>query len=214
MALAISLSRCVFFPPHHLSILDSQTTPRTSLSTSKPLRHFPSVASHQAQIVLDRRAIAVAEAVSEAELWAAACLRVRSFYDFDPTTYAVEFSENGDDRVVVGTLDLNQCLRLADEITGKRPEGIGADFARAYLSNVCVAKEVHRKGVGYALVAKSKKVAQEWGITDLYAHVAVDNEPAKNLYMKSGFVYESDEPAWQARFLERSRRLLLWVDLT
>lgn len=52
------------------------------------------------------------------------------------------------------------------------------------------------------------------GITDLYAHVAVDNEPAKNLYMKSGFVYESDEPAWQARFLERSRRLLLWVDLT
>ncbi|KAJ8617247.1 hypothetical protein MRB53_013433 [Persea americana] len=266
MALAISLSRWVFFPPHHLSILDSQTTPRTSLSTSKPLRHFPSVASHQAQIVLDRPAIAVAEAVSEAELWAAACLRVRSFYDFDPTTYAVEdhkrylaerefealkeriagkrigftrvscinatlplsqilsssddlcstckFSENGDDRVVVGTLDLNQCLRLADEITGKRPEGIGADFARAYLSNVCVAKEVHRKGVGYALVAKSKKVAQEWGITDLYAHVAVDNEPAKNLYMKSGFVYESDEPAWQARFLERSRRLLLWVDLT
>lgn len=92
MALAISLSRCVFFPPHHLSILDSQTTPRTSLSTSKPLRHFPSVASHQAQIVLDRPAIAVAEAVSEAELWAAACLRVRSFYDFDPTTYAVEVS--------------------------------------------------------------------------------------------------------------------------
>lgn len=52
------------------------------------------------------------------------------------------------------------------------------------------------------------------GITDLYVHVAVDNEPAKKLYMKSGFVYESDEPAWQARFLDRSRRLLLWMGLS
>lgn len=52
------------------------------------------------------------------------------------------------------------------------------------------------------------------GITDLYVHVAVDNEPAKNLYTKSGFIYESDEPAWQARFLDRPRRLLLWTGLT
>lgn len=43
-------------------------------------------------------------------------------------------------------------------------QGIGADFARAYLSNVCVAKELHRNGLGYALVAKSKLVAQEWGM--------------------------------------------------
>lgn len=115
--------------------------------------------------------------------------------------------------MVVGTLDLNQCPRLADEIAGTKPEGIGADFARAYISNVCVAKELHRNGVGYALVAKSKNVAREWGITDLYAHVAVDNEPAKKLYMKSDFEYENDEPAWQARFLGRPRRLLLWVGL-
>ncbi|XP_077238231.1 GCN5-related N-acetyltransferase 7, chloroplastic-like isoform X1 [Tasmannia lanceolata] len=127
---------------------------------------------------------------------------------------ACKFSENGEDRVVVGTLDLNQCLRLADEITGTKPEGIGADFARAYLSNVCVAKELHRNGVGYALVSKSKKIARGWGITDLYSHVAVDNEAAKKLYMKCGFVYESDEPAWQARFLGRPRRFLLWADLT
>ena len=51
------------------------------------------------------------------------------------------------------------------------------------------------------------------GISDLYVHVAVDNEPAKNLYLKSGFVYESDEPAWQARFLDRPRRILLWTGL-
>ncbi|OVA15737.1 GNAT domain [Macleaya cordata] len=132
----------------------------------------------------------------------------------DDLCSACKCSENGEDRVVVGSLDLNQCLRLPDEITGKRPEGVGADFSRAYLSNVCVAKELQRNGLGYLLVAKSKKVALEWGITDLYVHVAVDNEPARKLYVKSGFVYENDEPAWQARFLDRPRRILLWTDLS
>ncbi|KAI5416595.1 hypothetical protein KIW84_041585 [Lathyrus oleraceus] len=90
----------------------------------------------------------------------------------------------------------------------------GADTTRAYLSNVCVARELHRNGLAYELLEKSKLVARNWGITDLYVHVADDNEPAKKLYMKSGFVYESDEPAWQARFLDRPRRLLLWMGLS
>ncbi|XP_010687701.2 uncharacterized protein LOC104901787 isoform X1 [Beta vulgaris subsp. vulgaris] len=124
-----------------------------------------------------------------------------------------KLSDDGGFRVVVGTLDLNQCLRLPDEVTGMRPQGIGSDFARAYLSNVCVAKELHRNGLGYALVSKAKSVAAEWGITDLYVHVAVDNESAKNLYMKSGFTYESEEPAWQARFSNRPRRIILWYGL-
>ncbi|XP_057967413.1 GCN5-related N-acetyltransferase 7, chloroplastic isoform X1 [Malania oleifera] len=215
----------------------------------------------QKSTTLDKSTLKVAETIAEDELWAAACLRVRSFYEFqssfgieDHKRYLVDhefealkervagkrkgfrrvscinaslpfseiskisndlsaackFVDNGQDRVVVGTLDLNQCLRLPDEITGRKPEGIGADFARAYLSNVCVAKELHQNGLGYALVAESKMIAQKWGITDLYVHVAVDNEPAKKLYKKSGFVYESDEPAWHARFLDRPRRFLLW----
>ncbi|CAN1326369.1 Replication protein A 32 kDa subunit B [Linum perenne] len=149
---------------------------------------------------------------------------------FEDLCTECKFSDNGEDRVVVGSLDLNQCLRLPDEITGKRPEGIGADFARAYLSNVCVAKELHRNGLGRDLVSQSKVVARDWGecditqtnailtwlltfwilttrshetnftgITDMYVHVAVDNEAAKKLYMNTGFVYENDEPAWQAR---------------
>ncbi|KAL8488723.1 hypothetical protein ACS0TY_024856 [Phlomoides rotata] len=124
-----------------------------------------------------------------------------------------KFSHNGEDRVVVGTLDLNQCLSLSDEIIGKKPEGIGADIARAYISNVCVAEELHRNGLGYELIAESKRVAENWGISDLYVHVAVNNEPAKNLYVKTGFTLESDEPAWQARFMDRPRRLLLWTGL-
>ncbi|KAI9072918.1 hypothetical protein K1719_045133 [Acacia pycnantha] len=127
---------------------------------------------------------------------------------------ACKFSANGEDRVVVGTLDLNQCLCLPDEIPGMKPEVIGSDVTRAYLSNVCVAKELQRNGLGYALLEKAKMVAYDWGITDLYVHVAVNNEPARKLYVKSGFVCESDEPAWQARFLDRPRRLLLWKGLS
>ncbi|KAF5206255.1 Acyl-CoA N-acyltransferases (NAT) superfamily protein [Thalictrum thalictroides] len=125
-----------------------------------------------------------------------------------------KYSDNGEDRIVIGSLDLNQCLRLPDEITGKRPEGLGSDIGRAYLSNVCVAKELQKNGVGSKVVAKSKIVAQEWGITDLYVHVAVDNEPARKLYLRSGFTYEDDEPSWQARFLDRPRRILLWTDVS
>nr|GLL45405.1 uncharacterized protein LOC109153859 isoform X2 [Ipomoea trifida] len=132
-------------------------------------------------VVIDRSLLNVSEAKSESELWAAASLRVRTFY-----------------------VTHNDSINI---------EGIGADFARAYLSNVCVAKELRRNGLGYALIAQARMVAEEWGISDLYVHVAIDNEPALNLYKKCGFVYESEEPAWQARFLDRPRRLLLWMGL-
>ncbi|KAK3121383.1 hypothetical protein QOZ80_8BG0651960 [Eleusine coracana subsp. coracana] len=124
-----------------------------------------------------------------------------------------KFEEDGKERVVIGSLDLNQCLWLPDELTGNRP-GVDEDYqTRAYLSNVCVAKELQRNGLGYALVDKSKKLACEWGITDLYVHVAINNVVGQKLYQKSGFVYESEEPAWKARFLGRPRRLLLWLDM-
>ncbi|CAA2945556.1 Histone acetyltransferase [Olea europaea subsp. europaea] len=243
-----------------------------SIPRHPPLRSLSrcsQLSNHQIEAIpitrVDKSSLSVAEGRYEAELWAAACLRVRTFYDFNQQTFGIEdhkryltehefealkervaglrkgfrrvscinatlplstvssvshdlctsckFSHKGEDRVVVGTLDLNQCISLPDEIAGMKPKGIGADFARAYISNVCVAKELQRNGLGYELIAKSKMVAEDWGISDLYVHVAVDNEPAKNLYMKSGFTFESDEPAWQARFLDRPRRLLLWTGL-
>ncbi|XP_050373539.1 uncharacterized protein LOC126791171 [Argentina anserina] len=241
-----------------------------STSTSLLLRRRPITACQVCtpKQPLNHSTVSVSEASADDELWAAACLRIRSFNNFKPTTFGLQdhkkflaerefeamkervsgkrkgfgrvscinatvplshfsslsvsaddlcasckFTNNGEERVVVGTLDLNQCVSLPDEITGSRPKEIGADFARAYLSNVCVANELLRNGLGHALVAKSKMVAKDWGISDLYVHVAVDNEPAKQLYTKSGFVYESDEPAWQARFLDRPRRLLLWFGI-
>ncbi|KAF7152540.1 hypothetical protein RHSIM_Rhsim01G0011300 [Rhododendron simsii] len=47
--------------------------------------------------------------------------------------------------------------------------------------------------------AENAAISVGW-MSDLYAHAAVDNEAAKNMYMKSGFVYESDEPALKTRY--------------
>ncbi|THU61456.1 hypothetical protein C4D60_Mb07t23470 [Musa balbisiana] len=75
-------------------------------------------------------------------------------------------------RVVVAILDINQCLKLADELTGKRPERHAAysrvkqqidvpgdGLMRGSLSNVCFANELQRNGLGYVIVTKSKTVA-------------------------------------------------------
>uniref|UniRef100_A0A1J3DRF2 N-acetyltransferase domain-containing protein n=1 Tax=Noccaea caerulescens TaxID=107243 RepID=A0A1J3DRF2_NOCCA len=251
-----------------IAIFNDSNTYGFRSSPSIPSRRFrfsPVYASHVCAPAIDRSTIVISETASEDELWAAACLRVRTFNEFDPSAYniqdhrrylaerefealkerisgkregftkvscviatlplsqrssssedlcsACKFSDGIEDRVVVGSLDLNQCRWLPDEIAGTKPEGFNVDFGRAYLSNVCVAKELHRNGVGYKLIETSKGVAREWGITDLYVHVTVDNEAAKSLYMKSGFERESAEPAWQARYLNRPQRLLLWLSL-
>ncbi|XP_010536949.1 PREDICTED: uncharacterized protein LOC104811821 isoform X2 [Tarenaya hassleriana] len=212
-------------PPISCSIGTSTSTlfsSRLRSSTSIPsrrLRRRPIVASHVCVPAIDKSMLVVSETLSEDELWAAACLRVRTFNEFNASAYNIQdhrrylaerefealkervsgkregfrrvscinatlplsqisiasddlcstckFSDGNEDRVVVGSLDLNQCRWLPDEITGTKPEGFAADIGRAYLSNVCVAKELHRNGVGYELVNKSKKVAADWGITDI-----------------------------------------------
>ncbi|EOY31610.1 Acyl-CoA N-acyltransferases superfamily protein isoform 2 [Theobroma cacao] len=227
------------FSPYCVSIsFSSWRQSSVAVTTAHPIRFLPVAAAitthhHQQSIPIDKSSLIVAETASEDQLWAAACLRVRSFYDFQASSYGIqdhkmylaerEFEalkeriagkREGFKKVscINATLPLSQLSNSADELCAAC-KGIEADFARAYLSNVCVARELHRNGLGYEIVMKSKIVAQEWGITDLYVHVAVDNEPAKNLYTKSGFVHENDEPAWQARFLDRPRRILLWIGL-
>lgn len=44
-------------------------------------------------------------------------------------------------------------------------------------------------------------------------HVVVDNEPAMNLYTKCEFIYESEVLAWHASFIDRPRKIILWLGL-
>ncbi|GLJ25391.1 hypothetical protein SUGI_0486100 [Cryptomeria japonica] len=70
---------------------------------------------------------------------------------------------NGEEQIVAGTLDLTQSSQLPDEIPGTCPQGTDAQFTRAYLTNVCVAQELQRKGIGSALIRQAVKIAEQWG---------------------------------------------------
>ncbi|XLR20058.1 hypothetical protein S83_047970, partial [Arachis hypogaea] len=58
---------------------------------------------------------------------------------------------------------LQQCLSFPDEIAGTKPELNEPDITRTYLSNVCIAEQLHKNGLGYALLEKSKLVTYDWG---------------------------------------------------
>lgn len=68
-----------------------------------------------------------------------------------------------------------------------------AEKRRGYLSNVCVAPEVRKQGVGAALLQRAQEVAHLWGVTDMYVHVLANNQAALMLYTKGGFLYENEE---------------------
>lgn len=140
---------------------------------------------------------------------------VPHFQDDQFSSCKIDGTRDGElrDQLVVGSLDLNQTAKLPDEICGAHPKGIEAHRNRGYLSNVCVAKELQRRGIGSTLIKHTKKLAQLRGISDLYTHVVAENESAKKLYEKNGFVVESEEKASEARLSGRPRRLLLWVHL-
>ncbi|EFH70315.1 hypothetical protein ARALYDRAFT_891550 [Arabidopsis lyrata subsp. lyrata] len=80
--------------------------------------------------------------------------------------------------------------------------------------DMCFAKSVSQfsDGIEDRVVVGSLDLNQS--ITDMYVHVTVANEAAQRLYMKSGFEQETAEPAWQARYLNRPQRLLLWLRLS
>lgn len=119
-----------------------------------------------------------------------------------------------EDQLVIGSLDLNRTPKLPDEMCGSSPEGVEGKIRRGYLSNVCVAKAIQRNGVGTKLIRHAHMLALKQGISDLYTHVAVDNESAKRLYTKSGFILEKEETASEARLMGRPARLLLWMNLS
>ncbi|GJP60986.1 hypothetical protein CLOP_g18197 [Closterium sp. NIES-67] len=117
---------------------------------------------------------------------------------------------------VVGTLDLNLGLRLPGEnLCGQYPsKGLRIESRRAYLSNVCVAPAARRLGVAYRLMQSAKDLAQSWGVEHLYVHVVKNNDPARLLYLKSGYELEQEEKANVARSLGRPARLLLHLDIS
>lgn len=96
-------------------------------------------------------------------------------------------------------------------------QGIGADFARAYLSNVCVAKELHRNGLGYLLVAKSKIVAQDWGKNPQYIFIIVVSRISALIQRNSCYsLFVGDRTPWVHWFLSATSHIVplpIWTFL-
>lgn len=106
MALVSSSSPCSSHPfpssdRWNCRLSSSSSSPlHTSMAASRRLRCRPIAASSLCtdnqtippSSAIDRSAVSVAEAFSEDQLWAAASLRVRSFYEFNPSSYRIEVS--------------------------------------------------------------------------------------------------------------------------
>lgn len=58
----------------------------------------------------------------------------------------------------------------------------------AEIENICVAPACRRSGVGETLMEEMLRLAAERGADRIFLEVRAHNEPAKALYLKSGFV--------------------------
>lgn len=89
-------------PPNRSFYSTAMATQSSSFAGSlrRPIRHcrLPITASHLCThshtfpSTFDRSLVTIDEAFSDDQLWAAACLRVRSFYHFQPNSFGVQVS--------------------------------------------------------------------------------------------------------------------------
>lgn len=77
-----------------------------------------------------------------------------------------------------------------------------------YISNLAVANEFRRLGIGRQLLARCERTALNWGYQETRLHVLDSNDAAKQLYCGSGYQISQIEPNW-GNLWENSPRLLL-----
>ncbi|GFH26916.1 predicted protein, partial [Haematococcus lacustris] len=101
-------------------------------------------------------------------------------------------------QVVLGCID----IRLPRAATGVHPAGVPAeDHQGAYLLNVVVHMDWRGQGVGKALMRGAMERAHShWQASNLYTHVAADNEVAWGLYRSCGF----EEHSCEAKYSQAS----------
>ncbi|MDE1846009.1 MAG: GNAT family N-acetyltransferase [Candidatus Micrarchaeota archaeon] len=100
------------------------------------------------------------------------------------------------------TEDLNEIFRLkmiaisggsaVDIIAVEKNRIIGeceiVATGRAYLVGIIVSKNKRRKGIGKGLLLKGIESARKAGFPNVCAEVVEENLPAKNFFLKNGFV--------------------------
>lgn len=70
----------------------------------------------------------------------------------------------------------------------------------ALIDELVVAEELRHQGVASALLEQAVRVAEAAGCQEVEISTTWDNEPARNLYKKAGFL---EEGVWMERHFER-----------
>ena len=103
------------------------------------------------------------------------------------------------DLLIVGTIEI--ALR-STSLWSNHPQ-------HPYISNLAVAKDFRRLGIGSKLLAKCEQTALDWGYEETRLHVLDRNDSAKQLYCNNGYQISQIEANWGNLWFDYSPRLLL-----
>ncbi len=103
------------------------------------------------------------------------------------------------DMIIVGTIEIALRSHFWWSTTPQYP----------YISNLAVAEDFRRLGIGRKLLAKCEQTALDWGYQETRLHVLDRNDTAKQLYCGSGYQISQIESNWGNLWFDYSPRLLL-----
>lgn len=99
--------------------------------------------------------------------------------------FSEPWSEAGLTEAVASPLYRYFVACLGDELLGYGGMFLAGDEAN--VTNIAVAQNLRKKGVGTGIVKALLREAEESGAERVYLEVRVGNEPARHLYEKCGF---------------------------
>lgn len=88
---------------------------------------------------------------------------------------------------------------IVDFHTPDRPHEIFGDAPVAYLSAIAVRPDLHRRGLGLALLEECEAVARERSAIAMWLNTAVDNTSARALFERSGYLVALSIDRYYAR---------------
>ncbi|MGB5633164.1 MAG: GNAT family N-acetyltransferase [Waterburya sp.] len=116
-----------------------------------------------------------------------------------PNNQIPNLSEYDSGIVVVGTIEI-----------ALRPHFLWSTNSQyPYISNLAVAQDFRRLGIGSQLLTKCEHTALDWGYQETRLHVLDSNDAAKQLYCGNGYQISQIESNWGNLWFDYSPRLLL-----
>ena len=113
---------------------------------------------------------------------------------------------------VVGTVEVSP-----SDFKNTSMEHIGHE-RKLYAMDLAVREEARRMGIASNLLEAVETYARDNYYREVYLHVEVDNEAARNLYRRNGYVEVPPHP-WAVKFTERRLHktpdsyVLLWKEI-